>query len=435
VLAAGVLVIGALIMLGLAMLYQSPEVVEPPAPVLRAPVIEVYPEDFQTLIRGYGTARSRVSLEVRPQVGGRVDSLHPRLEVGLLVPRGDVLFRIEQADYESRAAEARAEALRLEAELEHLVREEENDRRRLAVATSQRDMAEREFERISRLHRDGGAESQARVDQAQASLLQREDAVVALENNLALYESRTMAAQAQLSTARSLEATARRDLERTEVRAPFDARVAMKDVEVGKFVSAGQTVLRLADDSVIEIPVHLESNEVSRWLDFVADPLDTHWFRVLEDHPVSIRWAQQPDSPAHLGSLDRVESYDPDTRTFAFVVRVDSPSADNGLDGAAAFPLTAGMFCHLEIPGRTARSVYVIPREAVDSRGNVLVVREGRLHTVPVEVARKQDNVALISGGLEPGEHVIISRPPNVLDGTRVETSLVSFDADGGLSL
>jgi RND family efflux transporter MFP subunit len=431
----GALGLGLVAMLGLGLLYDEPEVSTPPAPILRAPAIQVYPEDFQTILRGLGTARARVILDVRPEIGGRVESLHPRLETGMVVPAGDVLFTIEQEDFKARLAEAEAEVLRLEAQLNGLRREEENDRRRLAVQIEQRDLAEKEFERISSLFRDGGAESQARLDQARGNALQREDAVVALENSLALYESRIQIANAQLMTANARRSTAQRDLERTQVRAPFDGRIAMKDLEAGKYVAAGQTVLQLANDADLEIPVSLESAEVSRWLDVEANPMDIHWFGAMDDHLVKVRWVEQPEGLSYVGTLERVETYDPRTRTFVFIVKVNRETQSRGGDSSPQFPLTDGMFCEVEVPGRMAEDVYVVPREAVDSQGNLLVVRDGKLKTVAVEIARKQDKVALIRSGLEPGETVIISRPPNVLDGTTVEATLVPFEANGGMSL
>jgi len=130
----------------------------------------------------------------------------------------------------------------------------------------------------------------------------------------------------------------------------------------------------------------------------------------------------------HNGRLLCVKCYNPETRTFEFVIRVDPGSSSDSSADAPFFPLTDGMFCIVEIPGRVAHDVYVVPRQAVDSRGDVLAVRDGRLVSLPVQVIRKQDDVALIASGLEPGEIVILSRPPSTLDGTRVEPILVSSE-------
>jgi RND family efflux transporter MFP subunit len=426
--AVGVLVLGGFGMWGLGQLYRAPETAEPPSPVLRATAMRMEPQDFQTTLRGFGTARSRVRLDIRPEVAGRVETLHPRLDAGLVVPRGDVLFTIEKSDYEARLAEAEAEVLRLQAEQEKLRRERENDQRRMEVAKQQLVLAQREYDRIAKLFEEGGTESQARLDQARISLLQREDAVVTIENNLALYDSRLMANDAQQRTAIARRDTASKDLERTTVVAPFDGRIAMRDLEVGKFVSAGQTVLTLANDEDIEIPVSLESSEVSRWLDVAINPTNLHWFGDFADAAVRVRWVEQPQGSLHSGRLHRVQSYNPETRTFEFVIRVDPGSSSDSSADAPFFPLTDGMFCIVEIPGRVAHDVYVVPRQAVDSRGDVLAVRDGRLVSLPVQVIRKQDDVALIASGLEPGEIVILSRPPSTLDGTRVEPILVSSE-------
>jgi multidrug efflux pump subunit AcrA (membrane-fusion protein) len=186
----------------------------------------------------------------------------------------------------------------------------------------------------------------------------------------------------------------------------------MKDLDVGKYVAAGQTVLQLANDADLEIPISLESAEVSQWLNVQANPLDIHWFGSMSDHLVRVHWAEQPEDLSYVGTLDRVETYDPQTRTFVFIVKVNSETQSKGGGTAPRFPLTDGMFCEVEVPGRLAENVYVVPREAVDSQGNLLVVRDGKLKTVAVDIARKQDKVALIRSGLEPGEIVMFSMAP-----------------------
>ena len=71
----------------------------------------------------------------------------------------------------------------------------------------------------------------------------------------------------------------------------------------------------------------------------------------------------------------------------------------------------------------------ILPRRAVTYEGNVHVVTGSRLHTRKVEVARVQDNKALISGGLQEGETVIITRLENPLENALVR---IEEAGDGG---
>ena len=122
------------------------------------------------------------------------------------------------------------------------------------------------------------------------------------------------------------------------------------------------------------------------------------------------------------GRLDRVVRFDPATRTLVVAVRLKSGNT-------LSFPLVQGMFCRVDIVGRPLDKVFVLPRQAVTYEGNVHVVISSRLHTRKVEVARVQDNKALITGGLQEGETVIITRLENPLENALVR---IKEAGDGG---
>src|SRR5690606_19161123 len=101
--------------------------------------------------------------------------------------------------------------------------------------------------------------------------------------------------------------------------------------------------------------------------------------------------------------------------TFQAVVRVAHQASEQ-----APFPFAAGMFAEVVIPGEQIPNVIRIPREAIDSGGNVLLSNDGRLKTQPVEIVRFQGDTALISGGLKEGDILLTTRPPEVIDGMKV---------------
>lgn len=411
---------GVLGMAGLAALRQDPPRMDPPEPVLRADAIEVFRGTHRTTLRGFGSARSARRVDLAPQVGGRVVEAHPRLEVGEVVAAGEVLVRIDPTDYEIRVEAAEAELARLEAEAARLDREELNDQRRLGIARESLGIAERELARSQELQAAGGAESESALDRERLAVKARRAEVVALENALELYESRRRALDAQLRAAQSTRRSALEDLERTILRAPFDGRIEAKMVEEGQLVQPGAVALRLADDARLEIPLPLDSREVSRWLDFEPSTTDRHWFgRPNPERRAAIRWTERPAAAVFDGLVTRVESYDAATRTFTLVVELVD---EEGL--AQEFPLADGMFCEIAIEGREARDVFAVPRGAIDSQGRVLLANGGRLRSRPVEVVRFQDDVAYIAEGLEDGDIVLVTRPPRVLDGIAVEVEM-----------
>ena len=107
--------------------------------------------------------------------------------------------------------------------------------------------------------------------------------------------------------------------------------------------------------------------------------------------------------------------FDPRTRTLTVAVRLQ-PETNS------AFPLVQGMFCRVDIEGRSLERVFVLPRSAVSFEQTVYVAQENRLRTRKVEVARVEGGTAFITNGLEQGEQVIITRLEKPL-----ENSLVSI--------
>lgn len=86
----------------------------------------------------------------------------------------------------------------------------------------------------------------------------------------------------------------------------------------------------------------------------------------------------------------------------------------------SSFPLVEGMFCRVTIPGRILEQVFVVPREAVSFTSTVYVVRDGRLQTRKVTVAREEGDMAVITGGLVSGDVVIVTRLENPLENALV---------------
>ena len=413
-----VLVAGVGGMAGLSAMRQAPESTQPPEHRLAATGYTAARQDVQTTIAGFGTARPVRTVAISAEVAGRVESVHPKLEVGNVIPAGEVLFTVDPHDYRQAVEQTGAEVDRLQAELERLATQEANDQRRLALSREMETLSRNEYERIEGLVGQGGVESQSRLDAASSSLNRQMQEVVGLENAVELYPIQGLQVKAQLRRAESLRDKAQRDLERSQIAAPFNARIVGKSIEAGQYVGPGQQALVLADDSALDIPASLDSRDVSAWLGIEPAPDDSHRFGHVSNRPVQVRWTGDPRSEIHMGRLERIQSYSSETRTFSVVVRVDKESGSN------IFPLAEGMFCAVEIPGVLVKSVYVVPRESVDYDGTLLLANEGRLQSRKVNVVRNQGDMALVDEGLKDGDVVLTTRPPKILDGLAVDVNL-----------
>jgi len=207
-------------------------------------------------------------------------------------------------------------------------------------------------------------------------------------------------------------------------------------LEENQFVAPGAAVLTLADDSILEISVPLDSREARNWLRFKdegANPADA-WFRDLEPVPVEIRWTEDPEGHVWEGIAHRVEKFDEQTRTVTVAVRILGGNAQRR--DADSLPLVQGMFCEVRIPGKAIEGAYRIPASAVSFDGLAYLAVDGRLKTIRLTRAINIGEEAVITEGLNPGDILVTTRLVNPLENTALEivnsTSSQSGGAPGG---
>jgi len=403
-------------------LKEEPAAVETNVTPLPVEVIEVAPENLIAVMDGHGEVRTRDTVTVAVEVAGRVDRVHPSLEVGEVVPEGEVLFEIDRRTYAAHAAEAEAAVDQAQSTIERLRAEYGEDRARLATLERSEDLARAEFERLRQLFEADQVGTRSAVDAAERNYNAARDQADLLRQALTVYPNRIKEAESALASAQARLDLARINLERTRLTAPFNARVKYVDLEVGQYVAPGTTVLTLADDSVLEIPVALDSRDAQQWMRFTsgAPAPGKAWFPTPEPVDAEIRWTEEMNGHRWRGRVDRVEQFDPDTRMLTVVVRVEGRGvwSQNG----GGLPLVEGMFCQVTIPGKPLEAVYALPPWAVSFENQVRLARDGRLATVDVVVARAQDGLVYVRDGLRPGDRVIVNRLALPIEGAPVDS-------------
>lgn len=393
---------------GLAALRKAPMAAELPPPQIRVEVRSVSFEDVPVTISGYGEVKALDSLAITPKVAGEVVYLHPNLEVGNIIEEGELLYRIDQRDYLAAQSQARAQVERLEIMVRLLNQQYESDRNRLETVKRTRDIAWEEYTRDATLYEEQDIGSQSMVNLSEINYRKAQDAFEQVEQAINLYPMRIREAEAGLKAAKAALELAELSLQRTEAYAPFRARIQHKQIEVGQAVAPGVIVLLLANDSVLELSVPLDSRDARRWLPFVEEDLGSapNWFRPIEHVPCLVRWTEDAEA-TWTGTLHRVERFDPITRTVTVAIRV---TEDTRQAAQERLPLVEGMFCQVEIPGKIMKSVVRLPRWAVTFDGYVYVAEGNRLQRKMVSVARNQGEETFVEGGLEPGQLVVITR-------------------------
>ncbi len=341
----------------------DPDIPEPVAPTVR--VRDVLPESIQLRVHSQGTVAPNQVTALFPEVAGRVVWISPALVNGGYFEKGAVLLRLDDQDYQSALQRAQAALTRAEAEYDHARYEHQR-----MLSLEQRRLASR---------------SQ-------------------MENTLK--ESRVK--QAVLEDARANFDQAQRDLDRTEVRAPFNGLVQNESVDVGQLVGRNMSVATLYASDQVEVRLPI----ADRQLAFLNVPLGQRGALPESAQPevtLSAEYAGQ--TLQWSGRIVRSEAQiDTASRMVNVVARVDSDE-----------PPTVGLFVDADIEGLTVDGIVVMPRTALRNGNRVLVVDEDqRLRFRDIEPLRLYQDDVLIVGGLEPGERVCVSPMQTPIEGMRV---------------
>lgn len=375
---------------------------------LKVHVLRAAPEDARVMIESHGEVRAPNTVDIAPEIPGKVVYAHPRLERGGVIREGEILFRIDPRDYEAARDEILARIRELENTVSRLKRERAADRERLKTLSRSKALARGEFERIQTLYKTHKVGTRSGVDRAERNYNSASDVTDLLARGVELYPLRIKEAQNRMAAARASLVAAGADLERCTVRAPFHGRVVEASLEAHQYVEPGDVVVTLADDSILEIETPIDGREALDGLRFDdgESPGGGGWLQALGEVSCRVRWVEWDEDAWVEGRVDRVVKFDRDTRTLVVAVRIVEPGGPS--PGGA--PLVEGMFCRILIPGKILENVIRLPRSAVGYDGSAYVVNEGRLKTVSVTVARTEGEHVLVSGGLNPGDRVVVTR-------------------------
>ena len=416
VLAAGVVGFAAL-----ASLKKPPAEVEVSERPIKVEVVEARRTDHQVMITGYGEARAIDHVVISPEVSGRVTKVHPRLHVGEIIESGALLFAVDERDYRAAFNDGKASVRQLELSIERLEQQQKIDTHRLKTLERSRDLARAEFDRLLRLFEDSSVGTRSGVEQAERAFNATDDQVAQLAQAVTLYPIRIQEAKSQLASAQARLSLAKANLTRCQVTAPFTGRLTAVNLEANQFAVAGQPALTLTDDSILEIQIPLDSKDARRWLRFngMGESDESAWFSALAPVLCRVSWTEDKEGHNWQGRLHRVVQFDQKTRTLTVAVRIEAAAAVKSRP--EGLPLVEGMFCTVEIPGRSLTHVVRLPRQAVSFENTVYVAADGRLKTVDVEVARIEGNFAYVSRGLDDGALVVTTRLVDPLENSLLE--------------
>jgi len=306
---------------------------------------------FRPLVELNGVVQARTVTRIIPQVSGRVIKVARDFRPGASVAKGTVLFVIDPSDYRLAIEQTLAE---------------------IAVARSD----------LTRLEAEAAAERE--IWQGQFPDREIPDLIARVPQ--------IAAAKARIQSGEAARQAAELSLNRTTVRAPFDARILETELDVGQVVSGSAAVGSMfsIDSLEIAVPVSAEQRRL-------IGPISGQ--RVSIVNPAS-------DGDTLEGKLVRAAAaVDERTRLGTLFVAADDP----GL-------LTAGEFVTVEIKGQDLPDAYRVPAAALTSRDRLWVVEDGRLAGRTVDVLGREAEMAVVRV-FDDASGVVAIPPANARDG------------------
>jgi len=335
-------------------------------PIVAVEEIHVAPRNLT--VNSYGVVQPKYETELVAQISGEVVELAKVFVRGGFVAKNQLLARIDPNDYQAALIDAEATMASARAALEK--------------ERAQGQVAEQEWKRITdtsptelSLRKPQLAQELARVKSAQASVLR-----------------------------------AKRNLERTEIRAPYDAMIESRLIGLGSFVGTGSKVGKLLGTDVAEVRLPVADNQ----LQFLTEHGESAQVNLIGTYAgKNVIWQ------AKIARSEGV--IDSQSRMSYLVAEVKDPyGLNNKVNSSMKSPIRFGSYVTAEILGVSLASAAVVPRYLVDNERVAILDANSKLSYVDITIARQEGSNVIVTSGLHEGDKLIVSALDYPVDGMKL---------------
>ena len=373
----------------------------------------------QIVLNAAGYIVPHHKIEVASKVVGRVAWIG--VDKGHLVKKGQVLVRLEDDEFAARVRQAEGSLAALQAKLNELQAGSRPEEIALAKANLEEAKADLENARINleraRTLTTEGVLAQQSLDDAKARYDSQLARVNSLDRAFELVrigprEEQIAALEGQVKQASGELAYARTMRDATVIRAPVDATILERNVEIGEFVTtsfvgergAKGYVVSLADLSDLQVELDISQDDFAK---LHADQRGEVWTDAFPDRKYEgTIFEISPEADRQKATVQvKVQVHKPDTymRTEmnANVAFLAEPKSERSEHAAAAPTIT-------------------IPSSALRDGNTVFVLLGDRAVKRTVKTRQSGSRGVEISEGLIGGEELILAPPPDLQDGDKV---------------
>ncbi len=352
-----------------------------------SPLVLVMPVEMaqqNLIIKSLGTVKAIQTVDLKARVSGTVVTLNEAFQPGNFVQKGTVLANLDPIDY-------RLDVQKKESELEKAKAD-------LALEMGQQIVAQTEIEQLKEsLPQLGKA-----LEGKSAHLAKREP-------QLAMAKAQVKSAQADLDTAKIM-------LERTAVKAPFNALITTRNISLGSEITTTENLSTLV-------------NTDAYWVE-TAVPIDRlHFLQNYEGKgpiPAEIVLSSGFIRQGFVSQIGGV--LESSSRMGQVFVTVENPlllhaeksQKSENTQTTDLAPMLLGDHVQVNIDLGTKKDLVALPRLALRDNDTVWLVKDMKLSIQPVDILWRDTDTVYVQGGLKEGDLVVTSALATPIHGMSV---------------
>ena len=361
----------------------------------------------------YGYVEADRTWQAISEVSGKIVNVNENLKKGYFIKKDEVLFKIDTTSYGLAETRGVADVMNVDARLRELEQSRKNTERLLAIEKKSLASAGQELKRKRELFANEYISS-SDLEKEERTFLSHQTTVNNLQNTLDLIPSQKKALLAQKKSGESTVTERKLDVARTEIRAPFDCRLSVVNIELHQFAAAGTILVEAESVDRAEIPISLSPKSFFTLLPreyggSVGQMPDMETLRRAFGITARVRLPMDIEFPIEWdGTFSRTsESMDLKTGALTIYITVDKPY-ENMIPGKRP-PLVTNMYVEVELKGKALPDRFVVPRSAVHDKNVYICTPENRLEIRPVSVEFNMADMTVLSRGLKEGEILVLA--------------------------
>lgn len=347
-------------------------------------VVRVNRGNYTPTVVATGTVEAAKDIILSTQVGGEVVKISENFIPGSFVKKGEILLQINPADYRNTLQLRKSDLQLAQADL--------------SIEMGRQDVALKDYELIG-------------------------DEISPENQELVLRKPQLESAKANVAAAEAAVNQAELDLQRSTIRAPFDAHIINRNANEGSQLEPGAELGRLVGMDEYWLIANVPTAKVN-WLTFAEN----------EGHSGSdvkiVNKTSWPAGQYREGNLFRlVGALDAQTRLARVLISISDPLVrQTGLDTIP--PLMIGTFVEARIQAREIPDVIRLDRDYLRQGETVWVMDDGKLRIRKVEILFQDAEYAYIRNGISDNELVVTTDLATVVEGSDLRLDEDEFSQD-----